>query len=87
MKNLIKVLICAIVFSVTTSFTTSGFVEASENQPTEQEIKNDKYIYEFTEEDYSSFFILFLSVKIKLKNANRNDINSIVPKDISDIPK
>lgn len=55
MKNLIKVLICAIVFSVTTSFTTSGFVEASENQPTEKEIKNDKYIYEFTEEDYKQF--------------------------------
>lgn len=55
MKKITKLLVFSIVFSIVTTFSTSGFVEAKEQQPTESEIKNDKYICNLTQEELNEY--------------------------------
>ncbi|QIH79077.1 hypothetical protein [Macrococcoides canis] len=60
MSNIIKFLICSITLTLLTSFTLHGYVDAREYAPSENDIKNDKYIYHFTDEDYEQYADIIL---------------------------
>lgn len=60
LSNIIKFLICSITLTLLTSFTLHGYLDAREYAPSENDIKNDKYIYHFTDEDYEQYADIIL---------------------------